>query len=447
MCFLVTIMAAPVGIGGGGILVPLFIYFGNFGAHAAIPLSKATIFGGAIANSILNLMRRHPFANRPLVDWIALKLVLPNLLAGTIFGVLLLAMAPAWIVLLMVSVVMAFNSWKTSNRAITDFNSYMKQLREREGEKLLAPRDRKKARQHWSFVIHDNPEINAIIEKESHFDFKAMGMVLLAWILVVICEALKATSTTCGGVWFYFLAIAPVPVLIIMTWRTGLDVVAMHDRKVALGLHFKTGETRWTRDTVMSIGALSLVAGAAAGALGIAAALLIGPLLLQAGMHPSVSMACTGFMILVVSSATTMQFLFMGQLKLDYALCFCSAALMGGGLGNTIMAVLVKKLKTSWFLVAILAAFLVLSAVSLGFIGAEELVTRYQRGDWADVRDFCSDSEGMLVARDEDDLLVGARLMTEGRTIISSGIGDALGARTFHNAHANPNLEDPLGWW
>jgi hypothetical protein len=27
--------------------------------------------------------RNHPFANRPLVDWIALKLVLPNLLAGT----------------------------------------------------------------------------------------------------------------------------------------------------------------------------------------------------------------------------------------------------------------------------------------------------------------------------------------------------------------------------
>ena len=55
MCFLITAMAAPVGIGGGGILVPLFIYFGNFQAHAAIPLSKATIFGVSISNSIMNL--------------------------------------------------------------------------------------------------------------------------------------------------------------------------------------------------------------------------------------------------------------------------------------------------------------------------------------------------------------------------------------------------------
>ena len=41
------------------------------------------------------------------------------------------------------------------------------------------------------------------------------------------------------------------------------------------------GETRWTRDCVSSLSVLSLFAGAAAGALGIAAALLIGPLLLQ----------------------------------------------------------------------------------------------------------------------------------------------------------------------
>jgi len=373
--------------------------------------------------------------------------VLPNLLAGTIIGVLLLAIAPAWIVLVMVAGVMFFNAWKTSNRAVTDFKTYMKQVAESEGEKLLAPKDReKKSSKHWSFEVHDNPEVLAIIESESRFDYKAMGMVALSWVLVVICEALKATSTSCGGFWFYFLAVAPVPVLMCMTWRTGLEITTLHERKVALGLRFKSGETRWTRDTVTSLGTYSLFAGAAAGALGIAAALLIGPLLLQAGMHPNVSMACTGFMILVVSSSTTLQFLFLGQLKLDYALCFCTAALIGGGLGNTIMAVLVKKLKTSWFLVAILASFLVLSAVSLGFIGVEEFLKTYQRGDWAEVRDFCSDSEGMLVAHDtEHNLALGARLLSSGKTMFSSGIGNAVGARTSHNSLAN--LEDPLGWF
>ena len=82
VCFLVTVIAAPVGIGGGAILVPFFIYFGSFSAHGAIPLSKATILGGAVTNSFLNMQRQHPFSNRPLVDWVSLVLVLPNLLAG-----------------------------------------------------------------------------------------------------------------------------------------------------------------------------------------------------------------------------------------------------------------------------------------------------------------------------------------------------------------------------
>jgi len=63
-----------------------------------------------------------------------------------------------------------------------------------------------------------------IIEEESKFDFKAMGQVLMCWILVVLCNLAKATSTTCGDMWFYGLAIAPVPILMISTWRIGMDV-------------------------------------------------------------------------------------------------------------------------------------------------------------------------------------------------------------------------------
>jgi hypothetical protein len=51
-----------------------------------------------------------------------------------------------------------------------------------------------------------------------------MGQVLMCWILVVSCNLAKATSTICGDIWFYGLAIAPVPILLILTWRIGVDV-------------------------------------------------------------------------------------------------------------------------------------------------------------------------------------------------------------------------------
>lgn len=96
--FLTIALAAPTGTGGGGILVPMYMIIGEFAAHSAVPLSKATILGGAIANNVINLQRRHPFANRPIVDFDAIQLLVPNLLAGTIFGVFLNAVSPDWLI-------------------------------------------------------------------------------------------------------------------------------------------------------------------------------------------------------------------------------------------------------------------------------------------------------------------------------------------------------------
>ena len=96
--FVTIALAAPTGTGGGGILVPMYMIIGQFSAHSAVPLSKATILGGAVANNFINIQRRHPFANRPVVDFDALQLLVPNLLAGTIFGVLLNAVSPDWLI-------------------------------------------------------------------------------------------------------------------------------------------------------------------------------------------------------------------------------------------------------------------------------------------------------------------------------------------------------------
>ena len=69
LTFVTIALSAPTGTGGGGILVPIYMAAGQFTANSAIPLSKFTILGGAIANNLINLQRRHPFANRPLIDF------------------------------------------------------------------------------------------------------------------------------------------------------------------------------------------------------------------------------------------------------------------------------------------------------------------------------------------------------------------------------------------
>lgn len=79
-------IAAAGGIGGGGILVPLYILVLGFDPKHAIPLSNITIFGGAITNTLLNLSKRHPDADRPLVDWDLILVMEPLTIGGALVG-------------------------------------------------------------------------------------------------------------------------------------------------------------------------------------------------------------------------------------------------------------------------------------------------------------------------------------------------------------------------
>merc|ERR1740117_936000 len=84
-------LAAGAGIGGGGLFVPLYAFVLGVGAKAAVPMSKATILGGAIGNMISIAFARHPDPekNRPLIDYEASTFMQSGELLGVIFGVLL----------------------------------------------------------------------------------------------------------------------------------------------------------------------------------------------------------------------------------------------------------------------------------------------------------------------------------------------------------------------
>ena len=55
LAFVALFFAAGAGIGGGGLLVPLYILAGGFGSYEAVPLSNVTILGGAVANFAINV--------------------------------------------------------------------------------------------------------------------------------------------------------------------------------------------------------------------------------------------------------------------------------------------------------------------------------------------------------------------------------------------------------
>ena len=60
IAFVSTALGSGCGVGGGGLLVPFYIFFYGLSPKHAIPLSKATIFGNAVSAYIFNFNRKHP---------------------------------------------------------------------------------------------------------------------------------------------------------------------------------------------------------------------------------------------------------------------------------------------------------------------------------------------------------------------------------------------------
>eukprot|EP00574_Skeletonema_japonicum_P003867 CAMPEP_0201723484 /NCGR_PEP_ID=MMETSP0593-20130828/7533_1 /ASSEMBLY_ACC=CAM_ASM_000672 /TAXON_ID=267983 /ORGANISM="Skeletonema japonicum, Strain CCMP2506" /LENGTH=559 /DNA_ID=CAMNT_0048214605 /DNA_START=62 /DNA_END=1741 /DNA_ORIENTATION=- len=112
------ILAAGGGIGGGGILVPIYILVLGFMPKHAIPLSNVTVFGGAVANTIRNVRQRHPHADRPLIDWDLILVMEPSTLAGALIGANLNKVLSETVIAVMLVILLTFTAYNTLKKAV-----------------------------------------------------------------------------------------------------------------------------------------------------------------------------------------------------------------------------------------------------------------------------------------------------------------------------------------
>jgi uncharacterized membrane protein YfcA len=80
------ILSIGGGIGPGAILVAVFIIVMDFDPKVAIPLSCITGLGVTTLGTMLNMRKRHPLSDRPLIDWDLVLIMEPLTLFGAIAG-------------------------------------------------------------------------------------------------------------------------------------------------------------------------------------------------------------------------------------------------------------------------------------------------------------------------------------------------------------------------
>jgi uncharacterized membrane protein YfcA len=113
-------MAAASGIGGGGLVMPIVIIFFGFYAPEAVPLSNFSILTAAVLRFIMNFSQKHPEREeRTSIDYDTVLCLMPMVLLGSMMGVLLNKILPSLVVIVGLTAILAFMSFKTTKRYFT----------------------------------------------------------------------------------------------------------------------------------------------------------------------------------------------------------------------------------------------------------------------------------------------------------------------------------------
>eukprot|EP00698_Gefionella_okellyi_P022523 TRINITY_DN7483_c0_g1_i1.p1 TRINITY_DN7483_c0_g1~~TRINITY_DN7483_c0_g1_i1.p1 ORF type:complete len:458 (+),score=98.78 TRINITY_DN7483_c0_g1_i1:80-1453(+) len=381
VCLLATASSAGSGLGGGGLMVPLYTLLLH-SPRVAIPLSKACIFGASVANVVVNARKRHPRADRPLIDWDVALMLEPATLGGTVIGVLFNRMFPSWLITMLLLLLLSYTTYKTMTKGVTLWKKERRDANSHSSEKLLllpAPA-RVSVTEDGDVQKSRSTELTAILNDERIVPWRNVVLLIAVWAMVFILELLKGSSSysfthiICGSPVYWIVMLAPFPVMLIVMALVGRAMLLSHKRKVRVGYDYQDGDVQWNARGVFLYTAGCVIAGISAGLLGIGGGMLKIPIMLYMGMLPQVVQATGGLMVLFTSSSTTAQFLVLDALPYDYAGFFWAASFLGGLSGQLFVAWLLRKYNKMSLIVLILGVVIGVSAILMGAIGIRDMV-------------------------------------------------------------------------
>jgi len=330
------LIAAGGGIGGGGMLVPIYNMIIGFPIKYAIALASITVFGGAVANNVLNASKPHPLHKvRSCIDWELILQMEPMTMAGALIGATLNKVLPDGPLVVLFLVVLTATSYKTFATAI--------KLYRKESQAILIAEEDKARLLLVSSVDYGTTDKNvdiailtqdAIAEQDDyrHASILAIVKLVLLFAVVTVLNMLKGGTYDGGGPFglhrcdaccAYMVEVTILMVIFLFAYWVRHDLLNRINDGVKI-----SSDIDWDPYKTVKYPALSVVAGLVAGMFGVGGGIVKGPLMLALGVHPAVASATSAAMILFTSSTATVSFACFDLLVYDYgAVCLATGFL------------------------------------------------------------------------------------------------------------------------
>lgn len=400
LAILGLMVAAGGGIGGGGILVPIYILVMGFSPKHAIPLSNITVFGGAVANTILNTPKRHPLANRPLVDWDLILVMEPLTIAGALLGAFLNKLLPELLLTVLLVALLSVTSYTSLKKAIKLYKKESKELakasrlrsdgtkeseltqmangdvenEDQAKESLLENSENLNESEEDGFVKETMPsdlvaQRDQILYEEQSMPLANLSILVTMFVVVLLINLLKGGGAfkspigiECGSKSFWIANVVMLGWIVFISIGVRQYLVQRWRLKQEVQYPYVEGDIEWTPRNTIVYPCFCCLAGFFAGMFGVGGGIVKGPLMLAMGVHPSVSSASSACMILFTSFTATTSFVVFGLLVPDYAVACLAVGFVATLFGQVGLSYLMKKYKRNSYIAFSIGGVVLLSA-------------------------------------------------------------------------------------
>lgn len=122
-------LGASSGTGGGGMIVPIYILILGLPIQVAIPIGAVTVLGGSSASTSLNWTRRHPLADRVLIDWDLILVMEPLVLVGALLGTLFHRVLSEKVLVVLLVLLLSITAHTTLSKAMRMYQAEIRYIR------------------------------------------------------------------------------------------------------------------------------------------------------------------------------------------------------------------------------------------------------------------------------------------------------------------------------
>ena len=365
--FFAGIFVSGAGIGGGGLYVPILMLLIDFPSSYSIQSSKALIWGGSVAVTLFNLNKKHPFYDRPLINFNVAAIIEPISWLGTILGVIFNAVIPDWLLYSAQFILLSFTAYSTFKKGIKD-QQKAKAARENGGtDSLLSTHTGQ----------YSGPAYSKLM----------LVLLFIVWVVFLFVSVIRGGDGADSFIgikfcstWYWILTFGPFPIYAIINWW----MLKLAKNYPILGEHANI-----TPRSLITLLMSGFVAGIAAGFLGIGGGMIKGPMMLALDIEAEEMAATSTFMILMTSSATSIQYIAMGTMPIAEFFVFAAIGFTSFLVGIIFLRWLVRKLGNRSIFLYFLAGLIAVSAVCMTVVGIKLVVDEIKNHDKMGFKPFC----------------------------------------------------------